>query len=186
MCIRDSYQEGRAHESMLMCANWKLPVIFWCENNGISQSSAATDLFPVQDVAGMATGLGIPTMIVDGQDLFACGDAALKAIAHTRAGKGPIFVELKTLRSQEHNVGGLNNEGAQARDPNLMQLWRETRDPLKLATARLLKERVISQVDVARIQDEAEQEAEAVEAFADASPKATPDIAELLAGVYAA
>lgn len=181
-----SYQEGRAHESMLMCANWKLPVIFWCENNGISQSSAATDLFPVRDVAGMAAGLGLPTMIVDGQDLFACGDAALEAIAHTRAGKGPIFVELKTLRSQEHNVGGLNNEGAKARDPDLMQLWRDTRDPLKLATARLLKERVISPGDVTRIQEEAEHEAEAVEAFADASPKATPDIAELLAGVYAA
>ena len=83
-------------------------------------------------------------------------------------------------------MGGLNNEGAKARDPDLMQLWRDTRDPLKLATARLLKERVISPGDVTRIQEEAEHEAEAVEAFADASPKATPDIAELLAGVYAA
>lgn len=32
-----SYQEGRAYEAMHMCAAWKLPVIFWCENNGILQ-----------------------------------------------------------------------------------------------------------------------------------------------------
>ncbi len=180
-----SYQEGRAHEGMLMCANWKLPVIFWCENNGIAQHSLLADLFPVNDISRLAAGYGIPSTIVDGQDLFACGEAALKAIAHARAGKGPYFVELKTLRVQEHNVGGLNNDGARPRDPKQMEEWRATRDPVKLAAARLLADKVLRREDLERIQADADKEADEMEAWADQSPKATPPIAELLAGVYA-
>ena len=180
-----SYQEGRAHEGMLMCANWKLPVIFWCENNGIAQHSLLEDLFPVADISRLAAGYGIPSVIVDGQDLFACGEAALTAIAHARAGNGPYFVELKTLRVQEHNVGGLNNDGARPRDPQQMQQWRETRDPLKLAAARLLKDKVLSRQELEAIQTAADKEADEIEAWADQSPKATPAISELLEGVYA-
>lgn len=181
-----SYQEGRAHEAMLMCANWKLPVIFWCENNGISQHSLLEDLFPVSDLSRLAAGYEIPSVIVDGQDIFACGEAALRAIAHARAGKGPFFVELKTLRVQEHNVGGLNHDGAVPRDPKLMQEWRETRDPLKLAAARLLADQVLAQADLDRIQADADREADEIELWCEQSPKATPPVSELLAGVYAA
>jgi len=181
-----SYQEGRAHEAMLMCANWKLPVIFWCENNGISQHSLLKDLFPVSDLSRLAAGYEIPSAIVDGQDIFACGEAALQAIAHARAGKGPFFVELKTLRVQEHNVGGLNHDGAVPRDPKLMQEWRETRDPLKLAAVRLLDEQVLAQADLDHIQADADREADEIELWCEQSPKATPPVSELLAGVYAA
>lgn len=180
-----SYQEGRVHEALLMAANWKLPYIFWCENNGISQSTALSETFPVADVSRLAAGYGIPSLIVDGQDLFACGEAALRAIAHARAGKGPFFVELKTLRSQEHNVGGLNNEGEKTRDPQLMQEWRETRDPLKLAAARLVEDGVYTADEIARIKADAERETEEIELYCEASPKATPPIEELVTGVYA-
>ena len=180
-----SYGEGRCHEAMLMSANWKLPVIFWCESNGMAQHSSVKELFPGPNISSLAAGFGIPSSIVDGQDLFACAEAALKAIDHTRKGNGPIFVECKTLRIQEHSVGGVNNEGPVARDPNLMKEWKETRDPLKLAAVRLLKEKVLKQEDIDRILAEAEQEATAMEEFSQASPKALPSIADMQAAVYA-
>ena len=180
-----SYGEGRCHEAMLMSANWKLPVIFWCESNGMAQHSSVKELFPGPNISSLAAGFGIPSSIVDGQDLFACAEAALKAIDHTRKGNGPIFVECKTLRIQEHSVGGVNNEGPVARDPKLMKEWKETRDPLKLAAVRLLKEKVLKQEDIDRILAEAEQEATAMEEFSQASPKALPSIADMQAAVYA-
>lgn len=180
-----SYGEGRAHEAMLMSANWKLPVVFWCENNGIAQYSALSDIFPSEHCSNLAAGYGIPSVVVDGQDVFACGQAALEAIAYARAGKGPFFVECMTLRAQEHNVGGLNAEGAKQRDAKLMEEWRRTRDPLKIAAPVLIRDRVLTQRQITRIQTEADREAEAVEVFADQSPKATPPIEELLAAVYA-
>jgi TPP-dependent pyruvate/acetoin dehydrogenase alpha subunit len=180
-----SYHEGRAYEGMHMAANWGLPVIFWCENNGMAQHSALKDVFPIEDISKIAASLGIRTMIVDGQDLFACGEAALKAINHVRKGKGPIFVELKVLRAQEHNVGGLNFEGNKPRSQELMEEWKTTRDPLKLATAELLKKGVLTQADIDRITADAEKEAEEIELFSEQSPRALPTIEELMADVYA-
>lgn len=180
-----SYGEGRAHEAMLMCALWKLPVVFWCENNGIAQYSELKDIFPGEHVSDLAAGYGIPSMVVDGQDLFACGEAALNAISHVRAGNGPIFVELMTLRAQEHAVGGLNMAGARQRDPGLMEEWRQTRDPLHLASRSVVADGLMTTAEVERVLADAEEEAQALEAFADEGAKATPSIAELLTGVYA-
>jgi TPP-dependent pyruvate/acetoin dehydrogenase alpha subunit len=181
-----SYGEGRCHEAMLMAANWKLPIIFWCEANGMAQHSNIRDLFPGPDISSLAAGYGIPASIVDGQDLFACAEEALRAIEHTRLGSGPIFIECKTLRAQEHGVGHVNFEGPKPRDPKLMEEWKETRDPLKLASARLVQEKVLTQEDIDRIAAEVAQEAEDIEAFCEASPKALPSIAEMQAAVYAA
>jgi len=180
-----SYNEGRAHEAMLMAAKWRLPIIFWCENNGISQHSSIKDLFPGDRISALAAGYGIPASVVDGQDLFACGEAALKAIKHVRAGKGPVFVEAMTLRSQEHSVGGLNNEGVTPRDPALMAEWKETRNPLPLAIARALAEGLCTQADIDALQAAAEREMRDIEDFVDQSPKATPPVEELMQSVYA-
>lgn len=181
-----SYGEGRAHEAMLMAANWKLPVIFWCEANGMAQHSNVKDLFPGPNISSLAAGFGIPSVIVDGQDVFACAEAAQQAIAHARQGNGPIFVECKTFRVQEHSVGGVNFEGPLQRDPKLMEEWKETRNPLKLAAARLLDEKLVTQMDIDLILSEAEQAADEIEAFSEASPRALPSIAEMQAAVYAA
>lgn len=181
-----SYGEGRAHEAMLMCANWKLPVVFWCEANGMMQHTSMRDAFPGPHISALAAGYGIPAQVVDGQDLFACAEAALDAIAHVQRGAGPVFVECITLRSQEHSVGGVNQEGIKLREPQLMEEWKNRRDPLQLARARLLKERAITEKEISRLQAEAEREAEEIEAFCEASPKATPSIEAMQAAVYAA
>lgn len=180
-----SYGEGRAHEALLMAANWRLPIIFWCESNGMAQYSEVSDLFPGPQISSLAGGFGIPAVVVDGQDLFACGETALNAIAHCRAGNGPIFVELMTLRPHEHSVGGLNAAGAVPRDQKLMDEWKSTRDPLTLAGNRLMTEGVLSSSEIDGIWNSAEQEANAADEFSDAQQRAEPSIAELQAAVYA-
>lgn len=180
-----SYGEGRAHEAMLMCSLWQLPVIFWCENNGMAQHSALSSLFPGNQISQLAASYKIPSRVVDGQDLFACGEAALQAIDSVRGGNGPIFIECMTLRSQEHNVGGLNNDGPMARDQAEMDRWKAEKDPLLIAEAVLLAKAILSREEIDRIKQEAEREAEAMEAFSDASPKATPSVESLMSAVYA-
>lgn len=180
-----SYGEGRAHEAMLMCSLWKLPVIFWCENNGIAQHSTLSSLFPGDKISQLAAGYKMPEIVVDGQDLFACAEVALKALKHVRSGKGPIFVECMTLRSQEHNVGGLNNDGPTPRDQAEMERWKAEKDPLLLAEAVLLKKKILSQDEAERIKQEAEREADALESFCEDSPKAMPSVESLMSTVYA-
>jgi len=180
-----SYQEGRAYEALHMAMTWKLPIIFWCENNGMAQSSAILDVFPIEEISKVAASLGMPTLQADGQDLFACGEVALEAIAHTRAGNGPIFVELSVLRSQEHNVGGLNHEGIKPRSQELMEEWKATRNPLNLASEIVLEQGILTQAEIDQINADADQEAEEMELYCDQSPKATPSVEEMMAGVYA-
>jgi len=181
-----SYGEGRAHEGMLMAANWKLPIIFWCENNGMSQHTAITEVFPSEHPSDLATGYGIPAQVIDGQDLFACGEAALAAIEHVRSGKGPIFVESIVLRVHEHSVGAVNKAGTVTRDPELMTTWRKTRDPEVLAAKALIKSDVATKAKLDQIKAEAAKEAEDIEEFCEQSPKAMPPVEDLMRGVYAA
>jgi pyruvate dehydrogenase E1 component alpha subunit len=161
-----SYGEGRAHEAMLMSSLWQLPVIFWCENNGIAQHSTLSSLFPGDRISQLAAGYKMPSIVVDGQNLFACAEAALRAIDHARA-------------------GGLNNDGPAPRDQALMDKWKAEKDPLLLAEAVLLKKKILIQEEIDRIKKDADSEADAMEAFSDASPKATPSVESLMSAVYA-
>lgn len=181
-----SYGEGRAHEALLVAANWKLPIIFWCEANGMAQHSSITNIFPMPNISGLAAGFGIQAHVVDGQDLFACAEMALYAVDHARSGKGPIFIECKTLRAQEHSVGGVNYEGGTPRDPALMERWKAERNPLAIAEEKLLAAKTLTRADVERIYREAEAECDEIEAFVEASPKALPSVEELRSAVYAA
>ena len=142
-------------------------------------------LFPVPDISRLAGGYGIPSHIVDGQDVFACAEAARLAIEHTRGGNGPIFIECKTVRAQEHSVGGVNYDGVRPRDPELMLQWREHRNPETLAAAALIEAGLITAERVSELRAMAEREADEMEAEVEAMPKATPTIEELSASVYA-
>jgi TPP-dependent pyruvate/acetoin dehydrogenase alpha subunit len=179
-----SYGQGRAHEALLMAQNWKLPVIFFCENNGMSIFSTASEMHPMEDISSLAAGYGMPAMIVDGQDVFEIAEACLVAIERARAGKGPTFIEAKTLRFNEHDIGTPDLAGWEARSEEEHAAMRE-REPLKIATERLLAEGVLTQADIDEMSEQVAAEVEAAEVFADSSEIARPSVEELLDGVFA-
>jgi pyruvate dehydrogenase E1 component alpha subunit len=179
-----SYGQGRAHEAMLMAQNWKLPVIFFCENNGMSIFSTAAEMHPMEDISSLALGFGMPSRIVDGQDVFAIAEASLEAIARARAGEGPTFIEAKTLRFNEHDIGTPDLAGWEELSEEDHAKMRE-REPMKIATERVLGDGVLSQDDIEVMEREVAAEVEAAEAFADASEIARPSVEELLDAVFA-
>lgn len=178
------FGQGRAHEAMLMSQNWKLPVIFWCENNGLAIYGDAAEMHPTEDISSLAQGYGMPAMVIDGQDLFACAEAAVAAFEHAREGKGPVFVELKTCRYHEHDIGTPDLRGDVKRSEEEIAELRD-RDPVLLATKRVLDEGVLSQEEIDQIKAEAKQEVEDNWAWADEQPIAQPTEEELMAAVFA-
>ena len=179
-----SYGQGRAHEAMLMAMNWRLPIIFWCENNGMAIHSTAADMHPTEDISSLASGFGMPAAIVDGQDVFACAEVALAAIERARSGEGPTFIEAKTMRFREHDIGTPDLARWVARSDEELAAMKE-REPLTLATRRVLEEKILSQQEIDAIRDEAAKEVEEAEAFAEGSALASNTREELLAAVYA-
>ncbi|GAB5413571.1 MAG: thiamine pyrophosphate-dependent dehydrogenase E1 component subunit alpha [Congregibacter sp.] len=179
-----SYGQGRAHESMLIAMNMNLPIIYWCENNGMSIHATADEMHPTEDISSLAQGYGMPAVVVDGQDVFACAEVAIAAIDRARNGLGPSFVECKTLRFREHDMGTPDLEGREPRSEEKLAELRK-RDPVILATKRVLEEEVLTQEQIDQIGIRADEEVARVEQFADDSPIAQPSEAELMAGVYA-
>jgi len=179
-----SYGQGRAHEAMLMAANWKLPMVFLCENNGMSIFASASEMHPTENVSSLASGFDMPAVVVDGQDVFAVAEAALEAIERARTGGGPTFVEAKCLRFREHDIGTPDLEGWEDRSDEALAHMRE-REPVRVATERVLAEGLMTQDQIDALNEEALAEVADVEAFADESPIARPPVAELEAAVFA-
>ncbi|MFD2349624.1 thiamine pyrophosphate-dependent dehydrogenase E1 component subunit alpha [Nonomuraea ferruginea] len=122
--------EGVLHESMNLAAVWKLPVVFFCENNGWAVSVRAGELTSVEDISVRATGYGMPGVTVDGQDPVATYEAVSAAVARARRGEGPSLVEAKTYRFHEHAYG-LRVKNSY-RDQSEVDVWRQERDPIDL------------------------------------------------------
>jgi TPP-dependent pyruvate/acetoin dehydrogenase alpha subunit len=126
--------EGAFHEGLNLAAIWQLPAIFVCENNGYAVSTPVRSSVPVKDIAERAKAYGMPSAIVDGQDVDAVEEAVAAAVERARGGGGPTFVEAKTYRYADHavNMGRiLLDRGAEVDE------WR-LRDPIALYRARLL------------------------------------------------
>jgi 2-oxoisovalerate dehydrogenase E1 component len=96
--------QGAFHEAVNLAAVWKLPVVFFCENNGYAEFSPAS----TQHAATLeqrATGYGVDYVAVDGNDVAATASAMHDVVAAVRAGRGPVVVEAATYRWHGHYEG---------------------------------------------------------------------------------
>jgi pyruvate dehydrogenase E1 component alpha subunit len=135
--------EGAFHEGVNMAALWKLPVIFVCENNLYGASTHISKVMRNTQIADRAAGYGFRGETVDGNDVLAVYDAARRAAAEARAGRGPVLLELLTYRRTGHS----------RRDPCHYQPKEEreawfSRDPLERFAARLQERGDVSAADL--------------------------------------
>ncbi|MGD9997482.1 MAG: thiamine pyrophosphate-dependent dehydrogenase E1 component subunit alpha [Ilumatobacteraceae bacterium] len=171
--------EGSFHESLNISALWKLPVVWVAENNGFASDTPIEGSIPVPDIGSFGAAYGIPTLIVDGNDVCAVRRAAVEAAARARAGGGPTLIEAKTFRRRMHAMRDVIP--ADARPADVLEQW-DARDPLALAGAELLRRGVNASNLASIARDVNAVVAEAVE-FAHASPY--PPVESALEGMYA-
>ena len=129
---------GDCHEAMNFAAIHRLPVIFFCENNGYAISVPLAAQMAVDSVASRAQGYGMPGVAVDGTDAAAVYEAVYAAAERARSGGGPTLIEAMVERYLPHTSDDDDTryreredvEKARLRDP-LARL----RDQLKAAGA---------------------------------------------------
>lgn len=110
--------EGYVFEAMNLAVILKLPVVFYCENNGVGEGTGVDYAVGADSIAERAASFGMPAKKIDGTDFFAVHEAMAEVIAHCRSGKGPYFVEAETVRFYGHFEG----------DPQLYRLKEEIED----------------------------------------------------------
>ena len=105
-CFGDgSTNEGTFHESLNMAAAWKLPMVWFIENNCYGVSTEIHRVTNTPDLAPRAAAYGVPYAVVDGTNPTEVYEAMQKAMEHARSGKGPYVVEAKVYRYQGHYCG---------------------------------------------------------------------------------
>jgi TPP-dependent pyruvate/acetoin dehydrogenase alpha subunit len=122
-------EEGVFHESANFASLHRLPVVFVCENNLYSVYSPMSVRQPAhREVYEQAKGHGIVAHQGDGNDPVAVHQLMAEALTHARAGRGPVFLELKTYRWREHCGPGFDNHIGYRTEAEYLS-WKQ-RDPV--------------------------------------------------------
>lgn len=156
--------EGEFHETMNLAALWKLPVVFCCENNLYAMGTALARSESETNLAVKAAGYEMAAWSVDGMDVLAVRDAALRAVLAARS-DGPVFLELKTYRFRAHSM----YDPEYYRDKAEVEAWRH-RCPIETYSAKLREEGVLDEATAESIEAETKAEIDDAIAFAEASP----------------
>lgn len=140
---------GEWHEAINFAAVQRLPMIFCIENNKTALSTPIKQQSRLKSFAIKAYGYGIDSLLIDGNDIeevaLAFGFAAIKA----KKGKGPILIELDTMRMCGHAhhddvlyLGKKDTKGYV--DEKLYESFLD-KDPIKTYESKLRAQGIIDQ-----------------------------------------
>jgi 2-oxoisovalerate dehydrogenase E1 component len=151
--------QGSVHEGLVLAAARNLPLVIVCENNGWSEMTPANAFLRAGNLVDRAAGYHIPAEIVDGCDAEAVFDAATWAMAEARAGRGPVFLECKTVR-----LGGHYNGDIEHYRPRADAEEARHQEPLARLTRQIASQRDGSAAVLEAIDAEVRREIDAVTA----------------------
>jgi len=170
--------QGDCHEAMNFAGIHKLAVVFVCENNGYAISVPQSHQMAIQNVADRAAGYGFPGVVVDGNDVLACYEAARKAVERARRGDGPTLIEAKTYRFTAHSSDDDDRRYRQAEE---VAIWRQ-KDPIQRYAKYLRESGTLTDPIEQEITERVDQQVDDATEYAEQAPDPTPD--ELTRFVY--
>jgi pyruvate dehydrogenase E1 component alpha subunit len=171
--------QGAFHESLNMAAVWNLPVIYVVENNEYGMGTAFRRVSATR-VEERSSAYGIPSSVVNGQDVLETYRHFEDLVGQVRSGGGPRFVEVRTYRFRGHSMS--DPVSGTYRSKEEVSERTEKEDPIKILRDRLFAANVLTQGDLESLDREARDRVEEAAAFADESP--SPDPSDLYNHVY--
>lgn len=144
--------EGDVNEAMVFAASFQVPVVFICQNNHWAISEPVRIQSHIQ-IADRASGFGIPSMRVDGNDVLAVLAATRIALDRARNGGGPTFIEAVTYRMGPHTTA---DDPTRYRDANELEDW-AAKDPITRLKALLRTKGLLTEEVEAKTQAKADE-----------------------------
>jgi len=174
-------EEGTFHESLNFAVLHSLQILFVCENNNFS---VYTDLNKRQSfkrkISDLSIAHGINSRFEEGLDVFEILKISENAIDYIKRNKEPFFIEFTTFRNLEH-CGPNNDDHLEYRSKDYLSKW-EAKDPIKIASQKLLNERLINLEDIKKMELKINNECK--QAFINAENASFPEKKELFNHLY--
>lgn len=168
---------GAFHEAANFASVQNLPLVIIGESNGYAYSTPTAKQMRIADLADRAKAYGMPSEIVDGNDVMAVCGASKAAVDRAREGAGPTFIEAKTFRMRGHAAH--DNQSYVAKE--LLEEWR-ARDPIDHFERQLVAENIATAGDIEEVSARVERVLDDDLAWSESQPPPAPE--EALGGVY--
>lgn len=170
--------EGSFHESVNLASIWKLPVIFFCENNLYGMSMPQSKSMNIENIADRAKAYGIPGYIIDGNDAIEVYKTVKEVAEYVRNGNGPVLIESRTYRWLGHS----KSDAQVYRTKEEVEEWK-AKCPIKRLRNYMLENNFASQEELDKVEKKAVEDIEKAVEFANQSPE--PPLETLTEDVYA-
>ena len=171
--------QGEFHESLNLASLWKLPVLFFLENNMYGMGTHVDQTHAGgKDIYLAAETYKIPAAQIDGMDVFAVNEATTEALRRVRSGSGPVFLEAITYRYRGHSA----SDPSQYRDSSEVEEWR-SKDPIEQLKSLSSQASLLTDDELQDIESKVDTEIEEAVQFAEDSP--VPEPSSLHDNVYA-
>jgi 2-oxoisovalerate dehydrogenase E1 component len=150
--------EGEFWEAMNSACNLKLPVLFLIEDNGYAISVPVE----VQTAGGNVSKLvsNFPNLLLeecDGTDIVASYAACKRAVDYIRAGKGPAMIHGHVTRPYSHSL----SDDERLYRPDTEREKDAKRDPVTRLQMFLVREGILDEAGVNKLEKSVDQEVEA-------------------------
>src|SRR5438874_11104371 len=170
--------QGAFHESLNMAQLWKLPCIYICENNKYGMGTSLERAMSLHNISEKACAYELASELVDGMDVLAMRHVTQRAVKRAREQSAPTLIEARTYRFMGHSMSDPGKYRTRAE----IEKYQE-RDPIKLFTATLIENDILTDKGIEEFEAEIKEEIEHALRFAEDSPEPEPE--ELYTNVYA-
>src|SRR5713101_3988360 len=171
VCGDGATSEGDFNEALNFAGVFQAPVVFVVQNNGWAISVPRHRQSAAPTLAARGAGFGVPSRLVDGNDILAVYAVMQQAIENARAGHGPMLVETLTYRIGAHTTA---DDPTRYRDAAEVEAWR-AKDPIVRFQRFLVKRGLLDEEQDRRIVEEIEEEVNEAVRIAEAMDPPAPD-----------
>lgn len=171
VCGDGATSEGDFNEALNFAGIFQAPVVLVVQNNGWAISVPRNRQSASPSFAARGPGFGVPSVLVDGNDLFAVYDVMQQAVERARSGQGPTLIEALTYRIGAHTTA---DDPTRYRDEAEVAAWR-AKDPIVRLQRFLMKRNLLTDEQNQAIIEAVEDEVNRAADEALAMPVPAPD-----------
>ena len=164
---------GDFHEGLNLAGVLKVPVVFFCNNNGWATSVPLSKQTAGGSIAMRAESYGFPGLAIDGNDMLAVYKATSEAVERARRGDGPTLIEAHTTRMMPHSS---SDDHQRYRSQEELDEERKL-DPIPRFRDYLYRRGLLTEADDDALRRRTEAETEEAIDYAESAPLPAPESA---------